>query len=182
MTHAVLIPNAIQAKDVDSLNRHVVSASDVDNGNIVALLTRSATAGQEEVWVGTVPATGSLANLWMVYEPEVVVTYSGNSEYKGLDPDPRNFYVKAGKVFSAFKPAVGDIITLTADALAGTKSTNTYVNATDTTGGLKLLWGASQTSSVLSFKLMATTYISLATGAIDSQRVTAYQFECVGVA
>jgi hypothetical protein len=180
MTHAVLVPNAIAALNVDSYNRSAVCASNVDNGNIVALLTKSATAGESEVWTATVPATNSLSNLWMVYEPEIVIT---NSQYKGLDPDPRNFFVPATKVFSCFKLQVGDIITLTAEAFSGAKGgSDVYANATNSTGGLVFVWGTTQTSSVVSLHLIATTYISLATGAMDTQRVTAYQFEVVGIA
>jgi hypothetical protein len=179
MTHNVMVPNAIAALNIDSLNRSAICASALDNGNLVALASMSATAGESEVWTATVPATGTLANLWMVYESEVNVT---DSKYKGLDPDPRNFSVAAGKVFSCFKPQLGDIITMTADGLAGTKSTNTFVNATDTTGGLKPVWGASQTASVFSMKLIDTTYFSIGTGAMDNQRIVAYRFEVVGIA
>ena len=80
-----------------------------------------------------------------------------------------------------FKPQLGDIVTMTADGLAGTKSTNTFVNATDSTGGLKPVWGASQTSSVFSMELIETTYIPLADGSIGNQRVTAYKFVVVGL-
>lgn len=178
MAHNILIQNAVAAQNVDSYNRSASIASAVDNGNLVALGGYSVVAGEGEVFAATVPASGTLTNLWMVYEPEVVVT---NAQYKGLDPDPRNFFIPSGKVFSVFKPQIGDIVTMTADGLAGTKSTNTFVNATDTTGGLKPVWGASQTASVFSMKLLETTYISLATGAMDSQRVTAYKFEVVGL-
>jgi hypothetical protein len=181
-THGICIPNKIAAKSIDSLNRSVVSAStNIDNGWLVALSTKSTTSGQSEVWTATEPATGTLANLWMAYSPEIVVTTSGTYVYKGLDPDPRNFINLATYIFDAFKPQVNDIITLTGDCLAGTKSTNTYVNATDSTGGYKLYWGSTQTASVLSLYLLATTYISVGTGAIDNQRITAYQFEVVGI-
>lgn len=182
MAHNVLIQNQVMAMNVDSLNRSAVSASDVDNGNLVVLSALSATAGEGEVWTAIVPSTSDgLTGLWMAGQPEVVLTVSGSSEYKGLNPDPRNFYNIAGEVFSVFKPQLGDIITMTADGLAGTKSTNTFVNATDTTGGLKPVWGATQTSSVFSMKLLETTYISIADGGINSQRVTAYRFAVVGL-
>ena len=43
--HAVLVPNAIASLNVDAYNRPAKSASDVDNGNIVILTGKSATAG-----------------------------------------------------------------------------------------------------------------------------------------
>jgi hypothetical protein len=179
--HGVLIPEAIAAMNIDALNRSAIySSGTLDNGQIVALLTKSTTAGESEVWTATVPATGSLTSLWMVYSgDEVVVT---DSKYKGLDPDPRNFFTPAGKVVSVYKPQVGDIVLMNAECLAGSKSSNTFINATNSTGGLNLLWGSTKTSSVLSYKLLDDTkYISLATGAIDSQRVTMYEFQCVGI-
>lgn len=179
MAHNVLIENAVASQNVDAWNRSAVAATSVDNGNIVILTGLSATAGEGEVWSAVTPSTSDgLTQVWMVYQPELVTT---DSKYRGLDPDPRNFFVPAGTVFSCFKPQLGDIVTMTADGLAGTKSTNTYVNATDSTGGLKPVWGASQTSSVFSMKLLETTYISIGTGAIDSQRVTAYKFVVVGL-
>jgi hypothetical protein len=183
MSHGILIPEAIAATNVDSLNRSVIYASGtLDNGMVVSLSSgKSATSGEGEVWTATVPATGTLADLWMVYSgDEVVLT---DSRYKGLDPDPRNFFTAAGKVVSAFKPQVGDIILATADCFLGTMGANTFVNATDTSGGLNLYWGATKTASVLSFKLTraAAIYISIGTGAIDTQRIAAYEFECVGI-
>lgn len=180
--HSVLLPNAIAALNVDSKNRSAVYDADIDNGNLVVLSAYSAAAGEGEVWTALIPSTANgLTGLWMVYEPEVVITLSGSSEYKGLDPNPQHFYTAAGRTFSVFQPALGDIITITAEGLAGTKSTNTYVNATDTTGGLKPVWGASQTASVFSMKYLGDTYLSIADGSIGSQRVTAYKFQVVGL-
>jgi len=184
MAYSVLVPNQIMAKNVDSLNRSAVCASNVENGNLLVLASKSATAGESEVWTATVPSTSAgLTGLWMAYEPEVVVTVSGSSQYKGLDPNPQNFINLAGDVFSAFKPQLGDIVQITADGLSGTyiAGTTTHVNAVDTTGGLQPVWGNSQTASVFSMKLLAVQNLPLATGAIDTQRITAYQFEVVGL-
>ncbi len=180
MTYGICIPNKIAAKNIDSFNRSAVSSTtNIDNGWVVYLDAKSTTSGESEAWAVTLPATGYLNNLWMVYSPEVVLTSSGSYIFKGIDPDPRNFTNLATYMFDVFKPQVDDIITLTSDCLAGTVST--YINATDSTGGYKLYWGASSTSSVLSMKLLATTFISIGTGAITNQRVTAYQFGVVGI-
>lgn len=177
--HGVLNPNAIMAMNIDSLNRSVVDAADIDNGSILVMGARSTTAGLSEVFEVSQPVTGSLTGLWMAYSnDEIVVT---DARYKGLDPDVRNFYNAAGKVFSAYKPQLGDIITVNAEALAGNfvAGTTTHVNATDQ--AWKLTWGNSQTASVLSYKLLGVSYFSLATGAIDSQHVQAFVLECVGL-
>jgi hypothetical protein len=78
-----------------------------------------------------------------------------------------------------FKLCIGDIVTISADGLAGTKSSNTYVVAT--AGAQKLTWGASAVSGV-SLKLLETTYFSIADGSIGTQRVTAYRFVVEAVA
>lgn len=180
--HSVMLPTAIMAKDVDSLNRFAEAAYDVDNGNVVQLLTKSATVGKGEVWVATKPATGSLANLYMVMEPEVVIiTAADGTEYKGINADPRNFYTVAGRTFTAFRLQVGDLVTLTAAAFANSIGSNTFANAADATS--LLTWGTSATSGALSLKLVASTYISVGSGTLGStQRVDAYQLQVVQVA
>jgi hypothetical protein len=160
--------------NTDMLNRPVVCASAIDNGNVFSLLTHS--AGSEsgsEVWNATQISSASLMDLWMAYEPEVVLTNSGNSYYKGIDPDPRNFYIAAQTVFSAFKPVKGDLLMLTADCLdSGTA--NTYAVAV--VGGFKLNWAAAIIAG-LTLKYLGTSYISIADGSIGTQRVTAFKFE-----
>lgn len=182
MTHAVLVQNKVMAQDVDSLNRAALGTADLDNGWLVSLPTQNtaATVGNAEVWDAGQPATATLAKLWMVYEPEVVVTVSGSLQFKGIDPDPRNFYLPTGTIFSVYKPQVGDIITVTADALAtGSGAASAFAVAVD--GAYKLTWAAAAISG-LSYQYLATTYLSIGTGGIDTQRVTAYKFACVAIA
>jgi len=176
-THSVLIPEAIMATNIDSLNRNVVDAADIDNGMVFASGSIPHTSGSmAEVWDIHVAAT-SASGLWMAYSgDEVVVT---NAQYKGLDPDPRNFYNAAGKVFSAYKPQVGDMILLTAAGLQGTFSAGTTTHVVASSGSWVMGWATTANGSALSYILQTVKYISLATGAIDSQRVTAYEFECV---
>jgi hypothetical protein len=171
--HGILVQNSVQAMNIDALNRSVTSAIDIDNGNCLSLTGLSTNNGEREVWTAATPTSGTLTDLWMAYEPEVVLTVSGDKQYKGINPDIRDFYNIAGDVFSAFKPQKGDILLLTGDALGGTKGTNTYVIATN--GSVKLTWGASAISG-LSLKLLETTYISIADGSIGTQRTTAYRF------
>jgi hypothetical protein len=175
--YSVLIMNKVAAQDVGAYNRSAVagSAVDIENGFVFRLDSYSATAGQSEVWAATAPtASGSTLNdLWMACAPEVPLTVDGTLKYKGMNADPRRFYIPGGDVFDAFKPVAGDIITLTADAF-NDATQEAYANATD--GEYYLTWGASQTASSLSLKYLATTYISIGSGAIDNQRVTAYKF------
>jgi hypothetical protein len=182
MTHAILIQNKVAAQTLDSLNRSALAPADLDNGWLVSLPTQNtaATRGLEEVWDGTQPATGTINAMWMVYEPEVVVTVSGTKKYKGIDVDPQDFYTPSGEVCSVYKPQIGDIITLTGDALAsGTGAASAYAVAAN--GAYKLTWASSPVSG-LTYQYLATTYVSLGDGSIGTQRVTAYKFVCTSVA
>ena len=177
-TYAILIQNRVAAMNVDAYNRSAIAGSDVDlqNGSVFRLDTLEAGSSGCEVWAVTAPATSTstLNNLWMAYSPEVNTLVSGTKMYRGLSPDPRDFYNAGAYVFDAFKPQVGDIVTLTADAFTSAISSNTYLNAAN--GVYTLTPGASQTASALSLQLIDTTYVSLADGSISTQRVTAYKF------
>jgi hypothetical protein len=181
MTHAVLVQTKVAAKDIDSFNRPAIGSVELDNGNVIVLATEdtAGTYGQMEVWDATRPATATLSGCWMVYEPEVVLTVSGTKQYKGIDPDPQDFSIPAGQVFTAFKPRLGDIILLTGDGFdTGSGAASAFANAADSS--YKLTW-ASSVGAGLAFKYIATSYISIGSGAIDNQRVVAYKLQCVGV-
>jgi hypothetical protein len=180
MANPVIVLSKVQAQDIGAFNRSAVCAADVANGSIVVLTGKSATAGQSEVFTAVVPSTSDgLTGVWMAYSPEDVVTVSGSNKFKGLDPDPRNFTNLATYVFDVFKPKVGDLILMSEDCFTGARSTNTYANATDTTGGLKLVWGSTATSSVFSMHYLATSYISIPDGGISLGRLNAYLMEVV---
>jgi hypothetical protein len=192
MTHGILVPSKTAATDVDAWNRSAITTSDdVDNGWVVKLSTKSTTSGESEVWTALEPTTSNgLTGLWMAYSPEIVITESGSYEFKGIDPDPRNFTNLGAKVFDVFKPQLGDIITASADCLCGTyiANTTTHVTATNgttgTSGGYTLLWANSASSTATCFKSIdagSPKYFSIGTGAINNQRVTAYQLECVNL-
>lgn len=177
MAYSMLVLNSVVADNVDAYNRSAKApaAQALENGNVVFLDEKSSTSGEEEVWVASAPATANLTKLWMVWTPEWVMT---DSKYRNLDCDPRNYIIAAGELCDVYKPQVGDIITLTADAMSNAISTNTYINATD--GAYDFTWGSSASGSTLTYKLIATTYISIGNGALgNTGRVTAYQFECV---
>jgi len=180
MAYGVLIPKAIAASNVDSWVRPAICTTlPVENGSVFSLLTKSATTGEGEVWTALVPASSGshLTDVWMAYEPELVMTGS----YRGLDPDVRNFINPVNKVFTAFKPQLHDILLMSEDCFSGAWGgvTNTHANCTN--AGWQLVWGTSQTASVLSVAYLKTDYISIATGAMDTQRLTAYTVEVVGL-
>jgi len=182
MAYGILIQEKVAALNIDSLNRSVVSASAMENGMVINLLAKSTNSGStvaNEVWTAEAPVTGSLIDLWIIYEPEVVITTSGNSSYKGIDCDPRNFIIPAGTVFSAFKPQMGDLLMFNYEGLSGSRSTGDYVVAAN--GDNQLAWSAAPAANALSLKYTDSSYISIGTGAIDSQRVTAYRFQVIQI-
>ena len=178
-TKTVLVQNMVQAMNIDALNRSAVYAdAEIENGMVFRLDTQSVVENEGEVWVVTKPATSALAGVWMAYEPEIVIISVNGKQYKGIDPDPRDFAVPAGMVFSAFKPVAGDIVLMTAGgAIAAPGAGDKFAEAANASFALD--WAATQTTSVASFRLVATSYVSIADGSIGLQRVEAYKLECV---
>lgn len=178
MAKSILVPTLTAAKNIDTLNRSFISVSDLDNGNVFVKGDLSTEAGQSQVYEATTPATGSLSGLWMAYSPEDVVLTDGlGNQFKVGTLDPRAFTNTAGTVFSGFKPQPGDLVLISKDGIDGEIGSNEYVVAADASVQLK---PAAAAIEGLSFKIVETTYISLASAnAIGSQRVTAYLLECV---
>ena len=173
MSHAILIKNKTFSTNVDSLNRSVKASYDIDNGNVFLLNAGVGTGTEREVFTCATPNSATPTDLWMACEPEVVIT---NSQYKGLDPDPRNFYNVAGTVFTAFKPKKFDVITVTADAFTGSRTAQNYCDVAS--GSNKLAWASSSTAATM-FKLLEVTTIALPAGSPGNGRVTAYRLECI---
>jgi hypothetical protein len=177
--HCVVIQNRVMAENIDSLNRSFYSGSDLDNGWIFSSASQLSTqSGSSELWYAVQPTTGSLNGLWMASTPEVPITYDGDYAYRGLNQDPRNFYNKAGKIIDAFKPQPGDIITASSGIFDNAIASNGYANSL--ADNWRLHAGATPLgTSVMSWRVLATTYISIGSGGIDNQRVTAYKLECL---
>lgn len=176
MAKSILIPSLIAAKNIDALNRSFVSETDLDNGNVFGKGELSTNVSESQVYQTVEPTTGSLTGLWMAYSPEDVVLTDGlGNQFKVGTLDPRAFTNTAGVVFSGFKPQVGDLVLVSADGISG--EANSYAVAANGTN--KLAFAAAAISG-LSFKVVETTYISVASANnIGSQRVTAYLLECV---
>jgi hypothetical protein len=175
--HAVVIPNKLAAKNIDAYVRPAIAEQDLDNGNVFSLVAKSTTAGEAEVWKAVVPTTGSLGGLWMALEPELPFVKNGTRQYNGLGTI-QDFYTSASTVFTAVKLCVGDIITLTTDAIAA-NPTYTHVIASN---GTFLLTGANSScgaTGTLALKYLGTNYIPSADGAIASGRITSYQYSVI---
>ena len=176
MAKSILIPTLVAAKNIDSLNRSFVSTVDLDNGNVFGKGELSTNSNESQVYKTVTPATGSLSGLYMAFSPEdVVLTDDLGNQFKVGTLDPRAFTNRANVVFSGFKPQVGDLVLISADGISG--EAKGYAVAAN--GASKLAFNETAGAG-LSFKVVETTYISLASANnIGSQRVTAYVLECV---
>jgi hypothetical protein len=177
MAYGVVVLSNVQATDVQALNRSFVSASAIENSFIFYSTGSSTTTGESELYSLQWPETGSLLGLWMATSPEIpFVTDAAGNVYKGLTADPRNFYNAAGSPIDATKLVPGDIVLLSEDGFTGARSSNKYAVATADTW--QLVWGATPVgTSTMCLKWIEDTFISIGSGAIDSQRVTAYRME-----
>ena len=174
MAKSILVPTLTAAKNIDALNRSFVGAVDLDNGNVFEKGELSTNVNESQVYNAVAPTT--LSGLWMAFSPEDVVLTDGlGNQFKVGTLDPRAFTNTAGVVFSGFQPKEGDLVLISADGITG--EANEYAVAASGENKLKF---AAEAIAGLSFKVIETTYISVASANnIGSQRVVAYLLECV---
>jgi len=170
----VLMPTLVAAKNVDSYNASFIDTeNDIENGAIIAAGDYS----EEQVY--EVAEVEDLHNLFMVFSPEdTILTDGAGNEYKIGINDPRTFTNVKGKVFSAFRPQVGDKILISAEGIEGDAAEYAVAAA-----GKNKLQFASAAVDGLSYKVLNdSAYISIGGAtAIGSQRVEAYLLECVAI-
>lgn len=176
MAYAVLVKNNVMATDVQSMNRTAVSAANIENGSVF-LLNAGQEAGSDRYTV-VQPTTGNLSGLWMANTPEIVEIRTTSGLAYRIGEDPRDFINYAGQSIDAFKLNIGDVVTLTADAMTNAIGANTFAVAQN--ANYKLLWTTAAISG-LSLKLIETTYITIGSGqpSVLASRQTAYKFEVV---
>ena len=171
MAYGIVELLSVSAHNVDAENITFVSSDNIENGSVFTLGTR--VTGNEDQFNAVKPATANLAKqFYMAASPiRVITTLGDGSQFVDLTPNPKAFINVAGQPIDGVAHKIGDRVRLSADALGGTKGSNTAVVATN--DDYKLNWGAA--ISGLTLTLLGTTYISVADG-FGSQRVTAYDF------
>jgi len=167
--HTVTNLDSIAAQDVNAYSSNFISASNLDNGNLVVLLTVSAS----ECFAATAPNSASMTGIHMVDTPVLPFLLNGAGEKVNGLGNARDFYTIAGEVGVARRLQLGDIVTVSAETLDS--STVAAYAIPDDGGNYKLKWSA-VTVNGFYLQYLKTAYISLPDGSIGSGRVAAFQF------
>ena len=181
MAYGVLIESMIQAKNIDALNRSVVSTINVDGGNLIALT--APTAKGEDRWTASVPATGALGGLWIAYNPSVKYTEVNGKMYAGLSADPRDYTNIKNHTFDAFKPKVGDEIIVTIDDVDETGAQAVAGDILESKNGqtkfTRVAADTGATSGSTAFKVEWVDTVDFPQAGIGVEKVKAIKAVCV---
>ena len=179
--HGVLIESMIQEKNIDALNRSVISTVDVDGGNLIALT--APTVKGEDRWTASVPATGTLGGLWIAYNPSVKYTEVNGKMYAGLSADPRDYTNIKNHTFDAFKPKVGDEIIVTIDDVDETGAQAVAGDILESKDGqakfTRIAGGTGATSGHTAFKVEWVDTVDFPQAGIGVEKVKAIKAVCV---
>ena len=178
--NGVLIESMIQAKNIDALNRSVVSTIDVDGGNLIALT--APTVKGEDRWTASAPATGALGGLWIAYNPSVKYTEVNGKMYAGLSADPRDYTNIKNHTFDAFKPKVGDEIIVTIDDVDETGAQAVAGDILESKNGqtkFTRVAGGTATSGSTAFKVEWVDTVDFPQAGIGVEKVKAIKAVCV---
>lgn len=117
MAYGFIIESAIEAQNIDKLNRSVKCEDDVHGGALLALAPSKVKG--DEVWTATKPDSTNIKDLWIAYNPEVKYLVINGKKYSGwgITKDVRDYTNIAGETFDAFKPRLGDEIEFSADCV-----------------------------------------------------------------
>lgn len=180
MAYGVLIESMIQAKNIDALNRSVVSTINVDGGNLIALT--APTVKGEDRWTASTPATGTLGGLWIAYNPSVKYTEVNGKMYAGLSADPRDYTNIKNHTFDAFKPKVGDEIIVTIDDVDETGAQAVAGDILESKNGqtkFTRVAGGTATSGSTAFKVEWVDTVDFPQAGIGVEKVKAIKAVCV---
>ena len=182
MAYGVLFESKIQAKNIETLNRSVVSSTANFDGGALVVLTAPTTNGEDR-WTATVPATGALGDLWIAYNPSVQYATVNGVTLAGLLVDPRAYTNLQGKTFDAFKPKVGDEIIVTVDNVDSSSSSIVAGDILESKNGQskfqRIASATGATSGSTAFKVEYVTSITFPNAGIGNDAVVAYKAVCI---
>jgi hypothetical protein len=178
MAYGIVELLSVQAHNNDAMNYTFVSSDAIENGSVFTMGTR--VTSNDDQFNAVKPATAALADQFYMAAStiRVVTTLGDNSQFVDLTMNPKAFRNEAGEPIDGVALKIHDRVRLSEDAIGGSKSSNTYIVATN--ADYQLNWAAAAISG-LSLKLLGTSYFTIADG-FGSQRVTAYDFIVEAVA
>lgn len=199
MSYGFIKENSIQAKDVDSLNRKVISINygtpntgdDIDGGNVFKLKRTTLTdvAGSNskpltgidnnELWQVVKPATADgLSEMWMAYNPEVSAVSVNGKLFTNLTVDIRDYTNTAMRPFDAFKPCKGDLIAVAKDGVTDyTTGTSTHLIAKN--AQYKLAGASSLSANTFGMKVLEEVQVEFPQSGVGNELVTLILCEVV---
>ena len=181
MAYGVLIESMIQAKNIDALNRSVVSTINVDGGNLIALT--APTVKGEDRCTASAPTSSALGGLWIAYNPSVKYTEVNGKMYAGLSADPRDYTNIKNHTFDAFKPKIDDEIIVTIDDIdeTGTQAVagDILESKADQTKFTRIAGGTGATSGHTAFKVEWVDTVDFPQAGIGVEKVKAIKAVCV---
>lgn len=199
MSYGFIREDSIQAKDVDSLNRKVISINygtpntgdDIDGGNVFKLTRTklSDVAGvasapltgidNNELWQVVKPATADgLSEMWMAYNPEVKAVTINGKEYTNLSLDIRDYTNNAMRPFDAFKPCKGDLIAVAKYGVTDyTTGTSTHLIAKN--AQYKLAGASSLSANTFGMKVIDEVDVEFPSSSVGHELVTLILCEVV---
>ena len=180
MAYGVLIESKIQAKNIEALNRSVVSTVAVAGGGLVSLV--APTTQGEDRWTANVPSSGNL-KVAIAYNPSVQYVTVNGVTLAGLLVDPRAYTNLANKTYDAFLPQLGDEIVITIDAVDASSSSIVAGDflepkASQTTFQ-RIASATGATSGSTSFRVEYVGSLVFPNAGIGHDSVTVYKAVCV---
>ena len=182
MANCVLVQTAVSAMNIDARNRVGVAKTALGNGVPVVCKGLSKDKGQAHVFE-IEPASEKVKDIWLTYSPEVNSVVNGENSWRGLDLNPLNFEVPAGKPIDIFKPEAGvDIIQVTAGFFDTGKDPKTVSGATyveiQEDGKFDAVASATPSFEGAQFKVLGAAPIIIANGGIGGEAHDAWLLEC----
>lgn len=181
MANGVIVESRVQATNIDALNRTAQAEIAVAGGGLIAL-TESGVQGNE-VWAAAAPASGSLGDLWIAYNPSEHLTEVNGKFFAGLSQDPRDYANLANRPFDCFKPVVGDEIDITVDCVDDTAESVVAGDILESKSGqttfTRIAAATGATEGSTAFRVEYVGVMPFPTGAIGMEQVKMFRCVCV---
>lgn len=169
----VLIKNRYAAMNIDAYNRTAVATEDIPNGGV--FLLNNYKSGEDMLWEAKKPTTETAVGVWMASSPEIVITeLPDGTRLKGIDHNVRNFVNLKKEMIDAFKPVVGDVLTIV-PAEDGGFATKNFVGIDANKFTLKTLDAAPSGGGFYMEKIETTT-MNIGDGSFVKKSVPAYKY------